>query len=101
MIDRKLTGKHFHTYINPQRKVRGGCAAVHGITNEFLSDKPLFHHIAKDMMAFIDNCELIIHNAPFDVGYLNNELMLANQGWKAMTDYCRVIDTLQIARHCT
>ncbi|RDI46062.1 DNA polymerase III subunit epsilon [Aquicella lusitana] len=98
MIDRKLTGNHFHRYINPEREVEAGALAVHGITNEFLIDKPLFQQIANELMDFISGAELIIHNAPFDLSFLNHELTLTRQGWKKLSDYCRVIDTLQLAR---
>lgn len=98
MIDRRVTKKSFHHYINPVREVEAGALAVHGITNEFLQDKPVFSDIAQALIAFIDGCELIIHNAPFDLSFLNNELVLAQQKWKTVTDYCRVTDTLQIAR---
>lgn len=98
MIDRKLTGKHFHYYLNPEREVEAGALAVHGITNEFLSNKPLFNHVAAELMSFIQDAELIIHNAPFDIAFLNYELMLCRQNWKTITDYCRVTDTLQMAR---
>lgn len=98
MIDRKLTGKHFHYYLNPEREVEAGALAVHGISNEFLTTKPLFGQIAAEFMAFIQNAELVIHNATFDVGFLNYELMLCRQQWKTITDYCTVVDTLQIAR---
>jgi|SRR5579885_556143 DNA polymerase-3 subunit epsilon len=98
MINRKLTGKHFHQFINPEREVEAGALAVHGITNEFLKDKPVFSQISQELMDFISDAELIIHNAPFDVGFLNHELILTRQGWKTITDYCRIIDTLQIAR---
>jgi len=98
MIDRKLTGKYFHHYINPQREVEAGALAVHGISNEFLKDKPVFVNLVKEFMDFITGAELIIHNAPFDLGFLNNELILTRQGWKPILDYCRVVDTLQIAR---
>lgn len=98
MINRRLTGNHFHYYINPQRDIDAGAVAVHGITTEFLRDKPLFDSIAKEFMDFISGAELIIHNAPFDISFLNNELILARQGWKFITDYCSVIDTLPLAR---
>jgi DNA polymerase III subunit epsilon len=98
MINRKLTGNHFHCYINPEREIEAGALAVHGITNEFLHDKPVFSLIAQDLMDFISDAELIIHNAPFDVSFLNNELKLTNQGFKSITHYCRVTDTLQMAR---
>lgn len=98
MIDRKLTGAHFHRYINPEREVEAGAIAIHGITNEFLRDKPNFGSIANEFMDFISGSELIIHNAPFDLSFLNCELTLAPQSWKMVADYCRIIDTLQIAR---
>jgi len=98
MIDRKLTGKHFHYYINPEREIDAGALAVHGISNEFLKDKPVFRSLVNEFMDFISDAELVIHNAPFDVAFLNNELILTRQGWKPVTDYCRVLDTLPIAR---
>ena len=98
MINRKLTGNHFHKYINPGREVEAGALAVHGITNEFLKDKPVFSSIANDFMEFITGAELIIHNAPFDLSFLNNELNLLQLGWKMVTDYCPVVDTLRLAR---
>lgn len=98
MISRKLSGKHFHCYINPQREVEAGALAVHGITNEFLQNKPLFSDIAKELIEFISGAELIIHNAPFDLSFIDNELALAKQNYKVTTDYCSVIDTLKMAR---
>lgn len=98
LIDRKLTGNHFHHYINPLRKVDPGAFAVHGISDEFLSDKPVFSALAQEFMDFISGAELIIHNAPFDIGFINHELTLLRQHWKQVTDYCTVIDTLQLAR---
>jgi DNA polymerase-3 subunit epsilon len=98
MIDRKLTGRQLHHYINPDREVEAGAFAVHGISNEFLKDKPSFNAISQELMDFISGAELIIHNAPFDLAFLNNELILARQGWKSVTDYCGVLDTLQMAR---
>lgn len=98
MINRKFTGKRFHSYINPEREVEAGALAVHGITNEFLQDKPLFNAIAKELIDFISTAELIIHNAPFDLSFLNKELLLTGQNWKTVTDYCNVIDTLVMAR---
>lgn len=98
MIDRKLTGKYFHHYVNPERDVEMGALAVHGITQDFLKDKPTFKHIVDDFITFIKGAELIIHNAPFDVAFLNNELLLVSQGFNPITDYCQVVDTLQLAR---
>src|SRR3989338_3380295 len=71
LIDRKLTKKHFHCYVNPEREIEAGALAVHGISNEFLNDKPLFKNIVNDLMDFISGAELIIHNAPFDIGFIN------------------------------
>ncbi|VVC75872.1 DNA polymerase III subunit epsilon [Aquicella siphonis] len=98
MVDRKLTGNHFHHFINPEREVEAGALAVHGLSNEFLHNKPLFKEIVKELMDFISGAELIIHNAPFDLSFLNNELLLTRERWKAVADYCNVIDTLQLAR---
>ena len=98
LINRKLTQRTFHYYLNPQREVEAGAMAVHGITNEFLTDKPLFHTLAAEFMEFISGAELIIHNAAFDLSFLNHELALTRQGFKPLTDYCNVIDTLLMAR---
>ncbi len=98
MINRKLTGQSFHYYLNPEREVDKGAFAVHGISNEFLQDKPLFHTIAQRFVDFIIDAELIIHNAPFDLSFLNHELQLTKQGFKSVTDYCEVLDTLSLAR---
>ncbi|CEK10823.1 DNA polymerase III subunit epsilon [Legionella hackeliae] len=97
LIDRKLTGNHFHVYLNPERSVDEGAFRVHGISNEFLQDKPLFKNVVDDFIQFIQGSELIIHNAVFDVGFLNAELKLLN--WPAIiNDYCAVCDTLILAR---
>lgn len=98
LIDRKLTGRTFHKYINPEREVEAGALAVHGITNERLANEPIFSLIVHELIDFLKDAELIIHNAPFDLGFLNNELMLCRHGWQSLTDYCQVIDTLLIAR---
>src|SRR3990167_656912 len=98
LINRKLTGKQFHQYINPQREVEAGALAIHGITDVFLQDKPLFMHISQELMDFLQGAELIIHNAPFDIAFINHELSMTKKSWKPVTDYCRVIDTLQLAR---
>lgn len=98
MIDRKLTGKRYHQYLNPEREIDAGALAVHGISENFLKDKPSFKTIIDDFIAFIKGAELIIHNAPFDLSFINHEIVLSNLGYKPITDYCAVIDTLQIAR---
>ena len=74
MVNRRLTGKDFHQYINPERDVDAGALAVHGISSEFLKDKPVFINIVDQLMDFISGAELIIHNAPFDIAFLNYEL---------------------------
>lgn len=98
LVNRKFTGNRFHQYINPEREVEEGALAVHGITNQFLKDKPIFADIVKAFMDFIMGAELIIHNAPFDTGFINHELGLTKQKWKPLSDYCRITDTLVIAR---
>ncbi len=97
LIDRRLTGKHFHRYINPQRKVDEGAFRVHGLSDEFLSDKPLFSEIKDDFLTFIQGAELIIHNATFDVGFLNAELARLSPDLR-IEKLCKVTDTLDIAR---
>lgn len=98
MVNRRLTGNHFHYYLNPGREIEAGATAVHGITNDFLRDKPSFASIAKELVEFISGSELIIHNAPFDLSFLNYELSLVGRGFKLVTDYCQVLDTLPLAR---
>ncbi len=98
LVNRKFTGKRYHQYINPERPVDEGALEVHGLSNQFLDDKPLFNDIVQEFMAFIDGAELIIHNAPFDVGFINYELSLAKKKWRTVADYCRIIDTLVLAR---
>ena len=99
LIDRKPTGRHFHRYINPQREVDEGALSVHGITNEFLSDKPLFADVADELLAFLDGAELVIHNAPFDVMFLDHELGRLQHMRRRIEDKCTVVDTLALARH--
>jgi len=99
MIDRRLTGRHYHQYINPDREIDDGAIAVHGLTNQFLSDKPYFAAIADEFLAFIKNADLIIHNAPFDVGFINHEFrLLKRSDLLPVTEYCSIIDTLKMAR---
>ncbi|AVR96776.1 DNA polymerase III subunit epsilon [Pseudoduganella armeniaca] len=78
LVDRKLTGNNFHRYINPERDSEEGALAVHGLTTEFLSDKPRFHEIVEELREYIRGAEVIIHNAPFDLGFLNHEFRLLN-----------------------
>ena len=98
LVDRKLTGKHHHQYIQPEREIDQGALEVHGISNEFLADKPVFSHIVDEFLAFVDGAELIIHNAPFDIGFLDHELALAANKVKKISKICSVIDSLVLAR---
>lgn len=96
-INRRPTGNHYHKYINPEREIDAGAQEVHGITLEFLQDKPLFKDLADDFLAFIQGAELVIHNAPFDIGFLNSEL--GKLGLPAVTTVCgSVTDTLKMAK---
>ncbi|WP_053980269.1 DNA polymerase III subunit epsilon [Marinagarivorans algicola] len=99
LINRKLTGRHYHQYINPEREIDEGAMAVHGITNEFVAAKPVFAAIVDEFREFIRGAELVIHNAPFDVGFMDNEFALLNQGLAATADICSVLDTLAMARN--
>ncbi len=98
MINRRLTNNRFHVYINPDRIIDDGAIEVHGITNEFLQDKPRFEAIAEDFIEFVRDAELIIHNAPFDVGFLDHELSLLNNEDRRVESFSRVFDTLTYAR---
>lgn len=98
LLDRRLTGRHFHVYINPQREVEEGAFAVHGISDAFLADKPLFADVVDDFMAFIKGARLVIHNAAFDVGFIDAELQLLGGRHGQVVDHCSVVDTLRIAR---
>ena len=99
VINRKLTGNHFHVYINPERIVEQEAIEVHGITNEFLADKPKFRDVAKDFIDFIRGAQLVIHNAPFDVGFMDHEFNLEPTTRGTVTDQmCGVLDTLVLAR---
>lgn len=98
LVNRKLTGKHYHQYIQPERDVEEQAIEVHGITNEFLKGKPVFSSIVDEFMAFVDGAQLVIHNAPFDVGFIDHELKLHQGSYSRITDYCSVIDTLVMAR---
>ena len=97
MVDRRLTGRHLHKYINPEREIDAGAAAVHGITLDFLADKPKFTDLADELLEFISGAELVIHNAPFDLGFLNMEL--DRLGRVPVETVCNgVIDTLRMAK---
>lgn len=98
LVNRKLTGKTFHYYLNPEREIDAEAQAIHGITQQFLQDKPMFRTVAAELIEFIKGSELIIHNAPFDVGFMNNELSKTGKTWKLLDRYCKITDTLMLAR---
>ncbi|WP_273527398.1 DNA polymerase III subunit epsilon [Pseudomonas sp.] len=99
VIGRRLTGRHYHVYLQPDREVDEGAIAVHGITNEFLADKPRFRDVADEFFEFIRDAQLVIHNAAFDIGFINNEFALLGQQERAeISDHCSVLDTLLMAR---
>ncbi|MBS3785866.1 MAG: DNA polymerase III subunit epsilon [Gammaproteobacteria bacterium] len=95
---RRPTGQRFHEYLNPGRLVDPEAMAVHGLTDEFLSDKPRFSDVAQAFVDFVGGAELIIHNASFDVGFLDYELGRMGAAWGCVTDHCSVLDTLELAR---
>ncbi|MBI6575259.1 DNA polymerase III subunit epsilon [Pseudomonas viridiflava] len=99
LIGRRLTGRHFHVYLQPDRESDEGAIGVHGITNEFLVGKPRFAEVAEEFFEFIKGAQLIIHNAAFDVGFINNEFALMGAHDKTdITQHCTVLDTLMMAR---
>jgi len=99
LVNRRLTGRHFHQYVNPERPVDAGAFEVHGISDAFLADKPRFKQIASDFLEFVEGAELIIHNAAFDLGFLNNELRLIGRADQApLEQRLGIIDTLIMAR---
>jgi DNA polymerase III subunit epsilon len=98
MIERRPTGRHYQTYLNPDRAIDEGARQVTGIADEFLLDKPRFPDIVEEFLAFIDGAELIIHNATFDVGFLDAELARVGEQYGRISDHCPVLDTLVMAR---
>jgi len=98
LVDRRRSERFFHQYLQPDRDIDSDAVDVHGITNEFLADKPRFADIAEDFLEFIRGAELVIHNAPFDVGFLNHELALWKGDGQKIESYCRILDTLVLAR---
>jgi DNA polymerase-3 subunit epsilon len=98
LLDRNLTGHNFHQYLQPDREIDAGAIEVHGITNEFLEDKPRFADVAPALIDYLEGAELIIHNAPFDVGFLDHELKALGGQFKTIGDYCQVTDSLTLAR---
>jgi DNA polymerase-3 subunit epsilon len=98
LFNRRLTGRHYHQYINPEREIDAGAQAVHGISNAMLEDKPVFARIADDFLNFVGDAELVIHNAAFDIGFINYELNMLRPGFGSIAERCHVVDTLLMAR---
>jgi DNA polymerase-3 subunit epsilon len=98
LIDRRITGNTYHQYIQPDRQIDTGAIEVHGITNESLADKPRFADIAAEFLAFIKGAELVIHNAPFDVGFIDHEFRMLTAPPGNVAEHCKVLDTLVMAR---
>lgn len=97
MVNRRPTNRHFHVYVNPEREIDAAAQEVHGITLEFLQGKPLFHQVVEELTTFVQGAEMIIHNAPFDVGFLNAEL--GRIGLKPIQTFCdKITDTLKMAK---
>ncbi len=96
LFDRRPTGRNFHRYLNPEREIDAAAVQIHGLTAEFLADKPRFPDVADEFIEFVEGAELLIHNAAFDVGFLDAELALA--GRPGMRTFCQVTDTLLMAR---
>ncbi len=97
-LDRRPSGRSFHKYLNPEREMEPGAAEVTGLTLDFLADKPLFAEVVDEFLRFIEGSELVIHNAEFDVGFLNAELGRLQPSCGRIADYAGVLDTLKLAR---
>lgn len=98
LVNRRITERRYHQYINPEREIDAGAAEVHGITLDDLRERPVFREIAEEFIDFIRGAELVIHNAPFDVGFLDAEFAKLGEAWGETVDYCSVYDTLKLAR---
>lgn len=98
IVNRRVTNRTFHRYLNPEREIEAGALQVHGITNEFLADKPRFAEVAQDLLEFLAGAEVLIHNAAFDVAFLNQELAQLSVGLEPLERHCTVTDTLALAR---
>jgi DNA polymerase-3 subunit epsilon len=98
LINRRFTGNNYHQYIQPDREIDEGAQQVHGISTEFLKDKPRFEDVVDDLMQYLKGAELVIHNAPFDVGFLDHELRMIGEEQGVIKDHCTVTDTLLMAR---
>ena len=97
--DRKKSEEHFHTYLNPSRLIDEEATKVHGITNQDLEDKPSFDEIAEEFIQFVEGSTLVIHNAPFDLGFLNTELNMSSSSYPMLEEICDIEDSLLIARN--
>lgn len=98
LVNRRVTGNHWHYYVNPEREIDSGAFEVHGISSDFLQDKPRFEELAQDFMDYVAGAELVIHNAAFDVGFLDNELSLLEPPAAPLQESCTILDTLLLAR---
>jgi DNA polymerase-3 subunit epsilon len=98
LVNRRVTGNHWHYYINPDREIDSGAFEVHGISTEFLQDKQRFAELAEDFCNYVAGAELVIHNAPFDIGFLNHELLLLEPPLAELQQSCSILDTLLLAR---
>ncbi|CAH0524968.1 DNA polymerase III subunit epsilon [Vibrio hippocampi] len=98
IINRKLTGRHFHVYLKPDREIQPDAIDVHGITDQFLLDKPEYKQVHQEFIEFIDGAELVAHNAPFDVGFMDQEFALLDSSIGNTEQYCKVTDTLAMAK---
>lgn len=99
LVDRRMTGNNYHQYLNPGREIDEAAAEIHGITQERLADEPLFADIAAALLNYLQGAELIIHNAPFDTGFIDHEFELAGYGAGFVQAHCSVLDTLLMARN--
>jgi len=98
MVNRQLTGRNYHVYINPLIEMEQEVINIHGLTNAFLSDKPLFSQVAQEFIDFISGAELVIHNAKFDVGFMDHEFSMMRRGLPMTYDICTVTDTLKVSK---
>ena len=98
IVNRKLTGRHYHEYVNPEREIDDGALEVHGITQAFLADKPKFQEVAESFLSFVNGADLVIHNAPFDLSFLNFELARMDGVQPKLESICSITDSLVLAR---
>jgi DNA polymerase-3 subunit epsilon len=98
LINRRFTGNNYHVYVNPERIVEQEAIDVHGITNDFLRDKPKYREISQGFFDYIKGAELVIHNSAFDIGFMDHEFRLLDRNWVGTAQYCAILDTLAMAR---